>query len=119
MPAPSPSTNPSRSLSHGRLAPAGSSLREDRARAAQNPPTPSGDTHDSEPPAIITSASPYSIRRPASPIEWLAVVHAVTTARFGPFSPYMIDNWPEIRLMIEPGTKNGVILRGPPASRAL
>ncbi|MNC85674.1 hypothetical protein D3C83_12850 [compost metagenome] len=46
-------------------------------------------------------------------------MHAVTTARFGPLSPYMIESCPEIRLMIEPGTKNGVILRGPPASIAL
>src|SRR5262245_66340076 len=110
MPEPSPSTNPSRSLSHGRLAPAGSLLRPDSAAAAQNPPTPSSDTHDSDPPAIITSASPYSIRRPASPMLWLAVVHAVTTARLGPFRPYMMESCPEIRLMMEPGTKNGVIL---------
>ena len=49
--------------SHGRLAVAGSSLRVDSARAAQKPPTPSGDTVASAPPAIITSASPYSMSR--------------------------------------------------------
>ena len=38
-----------------------------------------------------------------------------TTAMFGPLRPYMIDNWPEIMLMMLPGTKNGEILRGPPA----
>jgi hypothetical protein len=46
-------------LSHGREAVAGSSLRVDNARAEANPPKPNGDTVDSEPPAIITSASPY------------------------------------------------------------
>src|SRR5215213_3232029 len=111
-PAPSPNTNPSRSLSQGRDAVAGSSLREDRARAAAKPPTPRGDTVDSAPPAIITSASPYSIIRPASPMQCKPVVQAVTMARFGPLRPYLIDRCPEIMLMIEAGTKNGLILRG-------
>ena len=44
---------------------AGSSLRVDSARAAAKPPMPSGETVASAPPAIITSASPYSISRPA------------------------------------------------------
>ena len=52
MPAPSPSTKPSRSLSHGRLAVAGSSLRVESARGAAKPPTPSGLIVASEPPAI-------------------------------------------------------------------
>jgi hypothetical protein len=30
----------------------------------------------------------------------------------------MIESWPEIMLMMEPGTKNGEIFRGPPASTA-
>ena len=34
-------------------------------------------------------------------------------ARFGPWKPNMIETWPEIMLMIEAGTKNGVIRRGP------
>ena len=54
------------------------------ARAAQNPPMPSALTVASAPPAIMTSASPYSISRPASPMLWLAVEHADTIARFGP-----------------------------------
>ncbi|MNT14263.1 hypothetical protein D3C72_1492600 [compost metagenome] len=41
------------------------------------------------------------------------VVHAVTAARFGPLMPWMIDRWPAIMLMIEPGTKNGEMRRGP------
>jgi hypothetical protein len=40
-------------------------------------------------------------------------VHAVTIARFGPWKPNMIETWPEIMLMIDAGTKNGVIRRGP------
>ena len=41
------------------------------------------------------------------------MVQAVTIARFGPWKPYLIDTWPEIMLMIEAGTKNGEIRRGP------
>jgi hypothetical protein len=52
----------------------------------QKPPTPSALTVASVPPAIITSASPYSINRPASPMLWFAVEHALTIAMFGP--PY-------------------------------
>ena len=42
MPAPSPMTKPSRSLSHGREAFSGSSLRVDNAFIAQKPPTEVG-----------------------------------------------------------------------------
>jgi hypothetical protein len=45
-------------LSHGRLAVAGSSLRVESARAEAKPPIASSLTTASEPPAIITSASP-------------------------------------------------------------
>jgi hypothetical protein len=41
------------------------------------------------------------------------VVQAVTMARLGPVKPYLIDRWPEIMLMIEAGTKNGEMRRGP------
>ena len=68
MPAPSPSTKPSRSASKGREAVAGSSLRSESALQEQKPPMPERFTQASAPPAIITSASPYSIMRPASPI---------------------------------------------------
>src|ERR1700744_3963400 len=63
---------------------------------------------------MIMSASPYWIVSMPKPIAWVDVVHAVTTPRFGPFRPYLIERWPEIMLMIEAGTKNGEILRGPP-----
>ena len=88
-------------------------MREDSARAEAKPPRPKGEIVDSAPPAIMMSASPYSIKRPAAPMQCRPVVHAVTIARFGPLSPYLIDKCPEIMFMIEAGTKNGLILRGP------
>jgi hypothetical protein len=91
----------------------GSSLRVDSARIAAKPPTPSGETVASVPPATITSASPYSILRAASPMQCSPVVHAVTTERFGPLKPKRIDTWPATMLMIDAGTKNGVMRRGP------
>src|SRR5487761_1806180 len=103
-PAPSDSTKPSRSLSHGRLALVGSSLRVDIALAEQKPAIAVPVVANSVPPAIIASASPYWIIRAARPMLWVAVVHAVTQARFGPFSPNMIDSWPDTMLMIELGT---------------
>ena len=42
-------------------------------------------------------------------------MQAVTIARFGPWKPYWIDTWPEIMLVIDAGTKNGVMRRGPRA----
>jgi hypothetical protein len=33
----------------------------------------------------MTSASPYSIKRSASPMLWFAVEHALTVPRFGPW----------------------------------
>src|SRR2546427_8811602 len=58
MPAPSPSTKPSRSLSHGREACSGASLRVLMAFIAQKPPSAVGDEPRSAPPTTITSASP-------------------------------------------------------------
>ena len=87
MPAPSASTNPSRSRSQGRLAACGSSLRVDSARADAKPPNPStevtisaatGDHH------IDVAALDHA---PASPILWLPVEHAVTMPKLGPLMP--------------------------------
>ena len=58
MPAPSPSTNPSRSASNGREARSGSSLRCESVRACTNPATVMPVMQASAPPAITTSASP-------------------------------------------------------------
>ena len=44
------------------------------------------------------------------------VVQAVTTARFGPLKPNRMDTWPATMLMMEAGTKNGVMRRGPRAA---
>ncbi len=56
MPAPSPMTNPSRSLSQGREAFSGSSLRVDSARMTEKPPTAIGVIAASVPPQIMASA---------------------------------------------------------------
>src|SRR3546814_12782343 len=89
-------TKPSRPSSHGRDAFSGSSLRVDSAFFAQNPPTDVGVVAYSAPPAIIASASPYWIMRIARPMLWVAVVHAVTAAMFGPLAPVMIETCPGI-----------------------
>jgi hypothetical protein len=61
----------------------------------------------------MTSASPYLIKRAASPMLCVPVEQAVTMAKFGPFNPYLIERLPEIMLIMLPGTKNGEIRRGP------
>src|ERR1700733_4559111 len=119
MPAPSPTTNPSRSLSNGRQACSGSALRVESARIAAKPPTPMGVIAASAPPAITTSASSRSMVRKALPTECALVVHAVDVASFGPSAPYRMPAWPAARVTIVPGIKNGEILRGPPCSMAL
>ena len=81
-------TKPSRSLSQGREAAAGRSLKPvDSAREAQNPAMPSSQTVASAPPATITSASPHMISRAASPMAWTPLAQAVTTEWFGPLKP--------------------------------
>ena len=109
-------TNPSRSLSKGRLAFSGSSFRVESARIAAKPPTPIGVIAASEPPAIITSASPRRMISNASPIACADAVQAVHVARFGPRALNRIDTWPAARLMIDAGMKNGEMRRGPPLS---
>src|SRR5262245_19630257 len=117
-PAPSPTMNPSRSRSKGRLARSGSSLRVDSARSAPKPPMPIGVIAASDPPASITSASPRRMISKASPMAWADAEQAVQVAEFGPRAPKRIDTCPAARLMIADGMKKGEILRGPPSSRA-
>src|SRR5208282_1496419 len=119
MPAPSPITKPSRSLSQGRLARAGSSLRVESARMAANPPTPMGVMAASAPPAIMTSASWCWMMRKESPMEWALVVQAVAVASFGPLAPNLMETCPAARLTMEAGMKKGEIRRGPPSSNAV
>ena len=78
---------PSRSLSNGRLARSGSSLRVESARSAAKPPTPIGVMAASDPPAIITSAAPRWMISYASPIACADAEQAVQVARLGPFAP--------------------------------
>src|SRR5689334_15529329 len=107
MPEPSPITNPSRSLPNGRLPCDGSSLGVDRARIGADPATLIGVIGASEPPAIITVASPRRMISNDSPTACADAVHAVHVARFGPLAPKRIDTWPAARLMIDAGMKNG------------
>src|SRR3989338_7032026 len=96
----------------------GLAVRAARARGPAPPPA-SGLIVASAPPAIITSASPYSMMRADSPMQCVPVVQAETIARFGPFNQYITDRLPEIMLMMVPGMKNGEILRGPEARKSV
>src|SRR5260370_985566 len=87
MPAPSPTTKPSRPASQGRLARAGSSLRVESAFMAANPPTPIGVMVASVPPQIIISAAPRSIILNESPMACAEAEQAVAVAGFGPPAP--------------------------------
>src|SRR4029078_2444785 len=104
MPAPSAMTKPSRSLSQGREARVGSSLRVDSAFIELKPATEVGVQPCSAPPATMMSASPYWIIRIAVPIEWLDEAQAETAVKFGPLKPLRMHNWPDIMLMIVLGT---------------
>jgi hypothetical protein len=68
---------------------------------------PSSHTAASAPPATITSASPSAISRAASPSACTPVAQAVTTEWFGPLKPYLIETWPEARLISAEGMKKG------------
>ncbi len=111
-------TKPSRSLSKGRLACAGSSFRVDKARRAAKPAHAhrrdrglgtAGDHGDGVP-------APDDLER--FPTACADAEQAVHVARLGPLAPKRIETWPDARLMMVPGMKNGEILRGPPSSRA-
>src|SRR6202030_3472468 len=109
MPAPSPTTKPSRCASKGRLACAGSSLRVDSAFMDENPPTPMGVMVASVPPQIIISAAPRSIILKESPMAWAEAEQAVAVAELGPLAPYRIETCPDARFTIAEGIKNGEI----------
>src|SRR5207248_11303673 len=113
VPAPLLGAQPSRSLSNGRLAACGLSLRSDRARAEQKPPRPIGVMAASEPPVTITSAWSCWMARRASPMAWAAEAHAVETAVFGPARPKWMEMLPAAALGIIFGITNGLILCGP------
>src|SRR5690242_14524925 len=105
MPAPSPTTKPSRCASKGRLATAGFSLRVERAFIAAKPPMPMGVTVASAPPQVIISAAPLSIILKESPMAWAEAEQAVAVAELGPRAPYRIETCPEARFTIADGMK--------------
>ena len=109
-------TKPSRLRSQGREARCGSSLRVERARMAAKPPTASGVTTASVPPANMTSASSRWMTLKASPMAWAPVAHAVAGAEFGPLQLKRMETCPAARLMISPGMKNGETRLGPRSS---
>ena len=117
MPDPSPITKPSRSLSNGRLAVVGSSLRNDSALALANPATPRGVMADSAPPQIMASALPICSRRKASPMALEPAAQAVATAELGPLAPSAIAARPVAMLGIIIGTVKGLTRPGPLPSR--
>ena len=95
-------------------APAGSSLRVDRARAEMKPPRPIGVMAASVPPVIMTSAWSRWMARRASPMALAAEAQAVATAVFGPHRPKWIEMLPAAALAIILGMTNGLIRPGPP-----
>ena len=118
-PAPSLSTKPSRSLSNGRLARSGSSLRLLSAFIASNPEMPSATADASLPPATNASASPNLMIRHASPMALLAVAQALTWQMFGPSRPKSMLTRPLAMLEIIMGIINGETRRGPLVMRIL
>ena len=94
MPAPSPSTKPSRSRSKGREALAGSSLRVLKAVSRLKPVTPKGWIMVCVPPESIRSASPRRMISTASPIAWLLAAQAVRQLMFGPWALKRLARWP-------------------------
>ena len=97
--APSPITKPSRFLSNGLDAVCGSSFCVSAVNAVK-PWTPDGQTRLLQPPANITSLSPYLIALNASPIECAPVAHAVTIQVLIPFIPYFMAMFAEAMLAI-------------------
>ena len=87
MPAPSPSTNPSRSLSKGRLARSGSSFRSERACRLPNPLRLILKTLMSIPPVMTTSTRPARIRSTALAMAVAPDAHEVETVYVGPSIP--------------------------------
>ena len=67
----------------------------------------------SVPPAIMTSASPRSMRWNAAPIEWAPEAHAVAVAVFDPRRFSMIERLPAAALTISLGTVKGLTFLGP------
>src|SRR5882672_1995519 len=104
MAAPSARTNPSRSLSNGRLALVGSEFLADRALITMNAPMHKGVHAASVPPATITSVQPRRRMFIASAIACPELAHAVAWVEAGPRRPYRIEMFPVAAFAINRGT---------------
>src|SRR6188768_3866555 len=116
-PAPSPSTKPSRPLSHGRDAFSGSSLRVDMARIEAKPAIGSGWITASVPPAMTTSARPERMMSRPSEIASAPVAQALAIEWTPACAPSSRPTQAAGPLGISIGTVCGLTRRGPEASR--
>ncbi len=116
-PAPSAITNPSRAVSNGRDARAGSSLRVLIAPMRANADTVSGVTGASVAPATTTSALPSRTMRTPSPMALAPAAHAVEMQSAGPVKPKRMEIIPAAALGIIIGTKNGLTRLAPRARK--
>jgi hypothetical protein len=114
-PAPSLSTNPSRSLSKGRLAPSGIIVaRRQRPRRGEAAETDRRGRH-------LGTAGDHRIDDAvANHVGRLTDVVGPGAAggddgEVRPLEPYLMDRSPATMLTMLAGTKNGEILRGPPS----
>src|SRR6266542_2891058 len=118
IPAPSPSTNPSRPLSNGRDACAGSSLRYDSARICAKPAIGSGCMHASVPPATTMSTRPARIRSRAMASASAPDAQADTGVCTPPRAPSSSPTAAAGPFGISIGTVSGETRRGPRSSSA-
>ena len=112
IPAPSPITNPSRSLSNGREAVVGSSFG-DKAVSTSKPAIPISLIVASAPPAKQASNSPLRILTNASPIALVALAQAVTISKLIPRAPTFIEMFAAPIFPMVKGTNNGFTRFGP------
>src|SRR5659263_615798 len=113
MPAPSPSTNPSRVTSEGREAPAGSSLRVESACMDANAAIGSGWIAASEPPQSTMSARPERIIWVPAAIASAPDAHAETGACAPARAPNSIETYAAGEFAISIGTVIGSTRRAP------
>ncbi len=113
MPAPSPMTKPSLSLSKGLDALSGASFLVDSAFMEQKPASPRGVMADSVPPAISMSLTPFLIMCRAVPSACAPEAQALTVAKFTPFNPNCIATCPAAMSGINIGMRKGETRDGP------
>ena len=110
---PSPRTSPSRPVSKGREAPAGSSLRVDSTVICANAASGSGSTQASAPPATTTSARSSRIRSMAMAMASAPEEQALTGVRAPARAPSSMLTQAAGPLAISMGTAKGDTRRGP------